>query len=87
LAVEIVNINHFFNTNPDQLPDRYRRPAFWVVRFLLAVVAGGMAAAYDIDKPLLAANVGAATPAILQALAQGFTPPTPGENARLSPPR
>jgi hypothetical protein len=73
-AVEVVMLNQFFQTEPFSLPDRYRRPAFWVVRFLLAVIGGGLALAYEIDKPLLAANIGAATPLIIKAFSEGLKP-------------
>jgi hypothetical protein len=48
---------------------------------LLAVVGGGLALAYDITKPLLAANIGAATPLIIKAFSEGIRPsipPSPG---------
>jgi len=76
-AVEIVTLYQAFNTNPVFIPDRYKRFGFWVTRLLLAIVGGGLAVAYDIDKRILAANVGAATPALIFALAQGLRPPTP----------
>jgi hypothetical protein len=34
----------------------------------LAAVGGGLAVAYNIENPILAANIGAATPAIIMAL-------------------
>lgn len=71
IAVEIVTLINVFESEPLFIPDRYRRLSFWLVRTLLAVVAGGLAIAYDIQKPLLAANIGAATPLIIKALAQG----------------
>ena len=39
---------------------------------MLAIIAGGLAVAYEITTPLLAINVGAATPLILQALGRGL---------------
>lgn len=68
--VEIVNVYGYFNNGEPSLPPRYLKPAFWVVRFLLAVTAGGLALAYGIQKPILAINIGAATPLIVQALAK-----------------
>jgi hypothetical protein len=41
-------------------------------RVFLSLLAGGLAVAYDIDRPLLALNIGASTPLIFQALAQGY---------------
>jgi hypothetical protein len=71
LAVEIVKI-HFVLGASRRLPLRYSKPMFWIARFLLAVTAGGLAVAYDIETPVLALHVGAATPLIVQALAQNL---------------
>ncbi len=70
-AVDVVAASQVYNAQTIVVPERYKRVAFYVVRVLLAIVAGGLAVAYDIDKPLLAANIGAATPLIIQAFAQG----------------
>lgn len=71
LAVEIVKI-HFVLGASRRLPLRYSKPMFWIARLLLAVTAGGLAVAYDIKTPVLALHVGAATPLIVQALAQNL---------------
>jgi hypothetical protein len=73
LGVEIVSLAQHMGGGQPNLPKRYTIFSFYVVRILLAIVAGGLAVAYQIDKPLLAANIGAATPLILQALSQGFS--------------
>jgi hypothetical protein len=44
------------------------------VRFLLAVTGGGLALAYEIDEPMLAAEIGAATPLIIKAFSEGIRP-------------
>lgn len=75
LAVEIVALAHHYQTHPSRLPTRYSKWGFYVVRALLAAVAGGVAVAYQIDRPLLALNIGAATPLIIQAFAR--MPPEP----------
>lgn len=69
LAVEIVKI-HFVLGTSRRVPLRYSRPLYWIARLLLALTAGGLAVAYDIETPVLALHVGAATPLIVQALAQ-----------------
>lgn len=61
-----------FYVEPIVIPERYGRRAFWTARLLLAVAGGALAVAYGISTPILAANVGAATPAIIQTLTQGF---------------
>lgn len=78
LAVDVVTASQYFHTIDGAFPRRYHRPMFYVVRILLAIIGGGLAIAYGIDKPLLAANIGAATPLIIQAFAQSgaaFRPP------------
>jgi hypothetical protein len=42
----------------------------------LTILAGGLALAYKIDQPLLALNIGAATPVLIQTFAQGLTTAT-----------
>ncbi len=68
VAVEIVNAVKHYDLN-GELPSRYKDFLFWGLRVLLAIVGGGLAIAYEIDKMLLAANIGAATPLIIQQLA------------------
>ncbi len=41
---------------------------FWFVRFLVTAIAGALAVAEEATKPLLAINIGASAPAILQLL-------------------
>jgi hypothetical protein len=74
-AVEIVTMWGYYEHDSD-LPKRYKQLGFWVVRLLLAALGGGLAVAYEITKPLLAANIGAATPLLVRALAEGLRPPS-----------
>lgn len=74
VAVEVINLHAVYQQPTVEIPERYRRLGFYVVRFLLTLLAGCLAVAYDIDKPLLALNVGAATPLIIRALAEGIGP-------------
>jgi hypothetical protein len=71
-AVDVVAVAQVYNAQTIVVPERYKKKAFYVVRLLLAIIAGGLALAYEIDKPLLAINIGAATPLIIQAFAQGL---------------
>jgi CBS-domain-containing membrane protein len=72
VAVEIITLYQVYHTSEMTIPERYHRKGFWIVRFLLSIIAGGLAVAYDIDKPVLAVNIGASAPLIFQALAQGY---------------
>lgn len=75
LAIEIVNIYQVFQDENPKMPSRYKSYLFWFVRLMLAIIAGGLAMAYKIDNAILAVNIGASTPLILQALAKGIQPP------------
>ncbi len=72
IAVEIVAAAHDYNSSGERLPDKYKRIDFYILRVLLAVVAGGLAVAYQIDKAILAFNIGAATPLIIQEFTTGM---------------
>lgn len=80
LALEIIAIYNMYCSGNKILPDRYRMISFWIVRTLVCVIAGGLAMAYKVDNPLLAANIGASAPLILQALAQGIRAPNQTTN-------
>lgn len=69
-AVEIITLYGHFNDDNKSLPARYCRIGFWIVRLLLAVIAGGLALAYNVKNPILTIHVGAATPLIVQTLAR-----------------
>lgn len=71
VAVEVVNLVGVYERPRIAIPQRYRRVGFYAARFFLMLVAGGLAVAYGIDKPVLAVNLGAATPLLIQALARG----------------
>ena len=70
-AVEMVTLLSYYSARAGRLPARYRKAGFWVTRTILAVVAGLLAVAYEIDKRILAFNVGAATPLIVSFMARG----------------
>jgi hypothetical protein len=70
MAVEVVTLFRLLqrSENHAPLPSRYRSVLYWLVRLALAAVGGGLAVAYNIENPILAANIGAATPAIIMTL-------------------
>ena len=70
-AIEVVNLYREYHTTPLQIPERYKRFGFWVTRMLLTILAGFLAVAHDVDTRLLAINVGASAPLILQVFARG----------------
>ncbi len=72
VAMEIVAALPIFQADEIIIPERYKRKLFWLIRLLLAAVAGALALAYDTQTRLPAANVGASAPLLLQALGQGL---------------
>ena len=78
-AVEILMIYQMFDSPQIEIPAKYTMVAFWVVRLLVAVIAGGVAVARNADSPRVALEIGAATPLIVNAIAHSlsFGPPVP----------
>jgi hypothetical protein len=72
VAVEIGTFYQAYMTEPIRLPERYKRPDFWIVRLFLAVVAGGIAMAEGVNTEISAITVGAAAPLVLEKLAKGL---------------
>ena len=75
--MEVLAAMPYFYNDPITFPERYRRVSFWIMRGVLAIVAGGLAVVFDAQTRILAVNVGVSAPLILQALAQ-VAPETPG---------
>jgi hypothetical protein len=42
VAVEVVALLRYYETEKRRLPPRYHKKMFWVLRFLLAVIGGGL---------------------------------------------
>jgi hypothetical protein len=83
LAIEILSLySEIRAANASGLPAYYKNPLFWFVRILVTAIAGGLAIAEEAAKPLLAINIGASAPAILQLLTK---PPATGTPA-VAPP-
>jgi hypothetical protein len=69
VAVEVVNLVKIFNSGR-RFPKKFKVRWYWVVRAMLAIVAGLVAVATQFEFPLLALQVGAATPLIVDAWAK-----------------
>ena len=50
------------------LPATYKHPRFYVIAFVTALIAGGLAVLEDPNKPLLAFEIGVAAPFIIQSI-------------------
>jgi hypothetical protein len=80
VAIEVITLYQVYGAEM-VLPPRYRKRGFWIVRLLVSLLAGGLAVAYNIDKPILALNIGASAPLIFLALAQGLKSGDPNLDA------
>jgi len=69
VAIEIARVVRHLQV-AGRVPHVYSLWEFYVFRILLAFVAGALVIAYQVDKLLLAFNIGAATQLIVQALGQ-----------------
>lgn len=78
-ALEIISLyNEIRAEKSAGLPKYYKNPVFWIVRLLVTGIAGGLAIAENAGTPLIAINIGASAPAILQLLTS--SPKTPPGN-------
>ena len=73
-AAEVILLYQLYQGEGAVLPTRYRKVGFWVVRALVAVVAGGLVVFYKLTDPIPAVHVGIATPLIIQAFARTAPP-------------
>ena len=76
LALEIMSLyGEIRASDASGLPAYYKKPLFWIVRIAVTGIAGALAIAEQASNPLLAINIGASAPAILQLLGK---PPASG---------
>ena len=68
-SVEILNI-YLAYEKEKPLPERYRRWGFWVIRFLIALIGGTFALAYNAQSHILAMHIGASTLLIIDKFSQ-----------------
>jgi hypothetical protein len=74
LAIEAINLYRAYEAGK-RTPARYKRLGFYIVRIVIAGMAGLLAWAYHINNDILCIHIGAATPIILQSFAKS----PPGE--------
>ena len=72
VAIDVMAALRIYEAKSVKFPERYRHWFYYVCRLLLACIGGSLAIAYEIDKAILAINIGASAPLILTSLSQGF---------------
>ena len=76
LALEVISLlNETRAERASGLPKYYKNPVFWLVRLPVTGIAGALAVAENATPPMIAINIGASAPAILQLLT---SPPKTG---------
>jgi hypothetical protein len=68
VAIEIVRAWRFFNRN-HRFPSDYSKWQFWLVRFLLTVVAGSWPVLHHVQTELLAVELGIIAPLLIEEMA------------------
>ena len=72
VAIELVAVLHLVTLPRQKRPKFLSYPEFWLTRVLFALVAGSLAMAYKVDSEILALNIGASAPLIVNALGKGL---------------
>lgn len=68
-GVEIVALAISFDAK-EGLPPKYGKLLYWIVRVLVAVVAGGLVLAYGVTEPIVCVHIGASAPVIYSQFAK-----------------
>jgi hypothetical protein len=72
LGLEVISLyNEIRSERATGLPLFYKSWVFWLVRLCVTAIAGALAVAEGATRPLIAVNIGASAPAILQLLSSG----------------
>lgn len=77
LVVEVGACYRATANNEGDLPARYRKIPYLIVRTLLALSGGALAVVFDSPTALAAFYLGASAPIVLDKLAQGAIPTIP----------
>lgn len=72
LAIDIFKLASVLEFERPTLPKRYRTTLYYIIRLIVALIGGGLALAYEVEQPLLAINIGASAPLILEAYSKGL---------------
>ena len=85
VAVELVTAGRMFQGDSREVPGHYKWGWFWAWRVGLAVLGGFLAVGYGVQDKILAMNIGASAPLLINGLALGI--PSPPEVPKARPSR
>jgi hypothetical protein len=73
LGVDVIAFaKHYQSERKRKLPHYYYSVGYYVLRLVIAGMAGGFALAYGIQQALLAINIGASAPMLIVAASNGL---------------
>lgn len=78
LFVDVAEVIPFYHETPIAFPERYRRKSYYALRIAVGVMGGALVYAYHVTELVLALNIGASAPLIVQHLANGVKSTTAG---------
>ena len=70
VAVEVVAACRYYYPPVTPFPKRYKHIGFYLLRFFIALIAGGLAASYQVQNPVVAIHIGASAPLVIAAFGQ-----------------
>ena len=82
LSIEVTTCWRAMANADGDLPVRYKKPVYLIVRGLLALGGGTLAVVFDAPTALAAFYLGASAPIVLDKLAQGAIPTMPVEPSK-----
>jgi hypothetical protein len=68
VSVEVIAACRYYYPPAAPFPERYK--GFYLLRLFVALIAGGLAASYQVQKPVVAIHIGASAPLIIAAFGQ-----------------
>jgi hypothetical protein len=70
VSVEVIAACRYYYPPAAPFPKRYKHLGFYLLRFFVALIAGGLAASYQVQNPVVAIHIGASAPLIIGAFGQ-----------------
>lgn len=72
LVVDVIEAIPFYHETPISFPERYHRKSYYALRLAVGAIGAALVYAYGVKETVLALNIGASAPLIVQHLANGI---------------